>query len=76
MFTAALEPKALKLAGALPPEPTPPGYPAGGGTGIGSQPPARRALGASASWGDDPPVAMKDELGCGSLEPRAELQGE
>lgn len=42
MFTAALEPKSLKIAGALPPEPTPPGHPAGGGTGIGSQTPGCR----------------------------------
>lgn len=46
MFTAALEPKSLKIAGALPPEPTPPGHPAGGGTGIGSQTPASPGTGS------------------------------
>lgn len=51
VFTAALEPRALKIAGALPPVPPPPGHPAGGGTGIGSQTPACRHGEPRPRWG-------------------------
>lgn len=51
MFTAALEQKALEIAGVLPLEPTPPGHPAGGGTGIGSQTPACRHGEPLPHWG-------------------------
>lgn len=62
MFTAALELKVLKIAGALPPEPTPPGHPAGAETGIGWSTPG---TGGSTLWGSEPDRESKIlELSC------------